>query len=124
MQNGVRLMNRLALLDRYLEWWASTIIEQMLQEVSTGNGAITRIADPCSTRRSYGILYRGKIGEETAKLDGRIRTRLGERRRLIALSIYGSSGGSRMKAQRLGMSDRSLRRVKQQARLVAGGMVL
>lgn len=103
--------------DRLLEDWAAWRITYELY-LGTGHSTCCRILEPAVLRAGSRPLWTGVVASHLAQVNGRLEAWLPPLAIDVLVIIYGMPGTDRWKAGQMGVSDRTVSRLKKRAREV------
>ena len=113
-------MGRLIQADRLLEDWAAWRLTYEFY-LGTGNSSCCRMLEGGVIQAGSKPLWTGVIASQLAAVNGRLEAGLPPLAIRVLLVIYGVTGTDQWKAGQVGVSDRTLRRLKDRARRVVTG---
>ena len=110
-------MGQLTHADRLLEDWAAWRLTYEFY-LGTGNSSSCRMLEAGVLKTGSKPLWTGVVASHLAIINGRLEAWLPPIAIKVLLVIYGITGTDKWKAGQLGISDRTVRRLKDRARRV------
>lgn len=109
------------LIDTLLEDWASWRVIYHSLEFGTGDSSIVRFREPASTRSVGSVpLWQGRrTGRKLLALDRDLALRLGPKRVVLLIALYGMAGPIDRKAKALAITVNNLQTLRRHARRIA-----